>query len=73
MKNWLVDHLEPVVVVLAVVFVVVLVWGTVADHTYYVTHHCHGDGHYYWTTQCISTGKSVTCYPVQYEGTVCDQ
>ncbi len=64
------DLLGLAVFVGAVVLVIALVVG---QAMYSAAHHCHGDGHYSWTTVCSSTGKSVSCYPIQLEDQVCDK
>lgn len=49
-----------------IVVIVSLTW-------WYQVHHCHGNGHYYWSTSCVPTGKTVVCYPLRQEEIVCDK
>lgn len=54
---------------LLIIAVSILIFTAVYD----TVHHCHGNGKYYWTIECVSSGKVVSCQPVRLEETVCDK
>lgn len=73
LSDWFWDIFDNRPGCVAAAFFTFLIALIVAVGVYSNVHKCHGNGHYYWTTQCVSTGKSVSCYPVRQEEIVCDK